>query len=461
MLGGDDSLDEESTPELELVGDEDPDESLDRRRRPAPELADEDDSLEMLVGDEEDDDDDEVSFEMDDELMLGEEEEEEEDEAGATAPSAGVWDDDDGGIEVDSDFDEDELEPEPAVTASALVDAPRPATSRGVEAGIDLKPDQQMGIDVAFDGIENKSFYEILLLPRTADARAIKRAYYRLSKEYHPDKFYRKTLGSYKDKLEVIFGKINEAYRVLSDEEAREDYDLLVFGEDGKDAASPTESTLEVTFQTAAERKKDAAKSAKAKLKKGGKRRKKKQQAKFLTEFQKQLAMRIAKARRHMTKGEEAMEKGEQAEAARHFQAAMALDPRNTKAKTLYRRMTTQDRNSKAEVFWKQSRDAMLAEDHKRAAELLQKAVECKPTKGKYYNEFGKLVSAHTLQQKVGLELLRKAVELESRNLEFCLDLARAYEELGMPSNAQRAFERVLQIKPKHSEATKALKRLK
>ena len=91
----------------------------------------------------------------------------------------------------------------------------------------------------------------------------------------------------------------------------------------------------------------------------------------------------------------------------------------------------------------------------------MQQAVDCKPTKGKYYNEFGKLVSTHTLQQRVGLELLRKAVEFEPRNVEYTLDLARAYEELGMPSNAIRAFERVLHLDSMKSEAAKALKRLK
>jgi Tfp pilus assembly protein PilF len=56
---------------------------------------------------------------------------------------------------------------------------------------------------------------------------------------------------------------------------------------------------------------------------------------------------------------------------------------------------------------------------------------------------------------------LRKAVEFEPRNVEYTLDLARAYEELGMPSNAIRAFERVLHLDSKKSEAAKALKRLK
>ena len=345
----------------------------------------------------------------------------------------------------------------PAVPS--LADAPADPTAGPDDDGIALKPDQRVAIEVAFDGIENKTFYEILLLPRSSDERSIKRAYYRLSKEYHPDKFYRKELGPYKEKLEVIFNKVNEAYRVLSDPDARDDYDVLTFGKDGKDASSPTEATATVNFVPDSERQRRAAKQAKTKAAGGAAR--KKPTPKFLQDFQKQLAMKVARARQHLKSGEEAMEKGQFGEAATHFQMAMTLDPRGNRARAMFKRAQATARNSRAEEHYRQAQDALLSEDMKRAAEMMQKAVDCKPTRGKYYNEFGRLVSEHTLQQRVGLELLRKAVELEPRNVEYTLDLARAYEELGMPSNAVRAFERVLHLDSKKSEAAKALRRLK
>jgi Flp pilus assembly protein TadD len=362
---------------------------------------------------------------------------------------------DDGAFEFD--FSAEGGEDVPAGFEEALAGDADPADPNA----LDLKHDQQMAIDLAFNGIENKTFYEILLLPRTADEKAIKRSYYRLSKEYHPDKFYRKRLGPFKAKLEVVFNKVNEAYRVLSDAEARDDYDVLVFGREGKDAASPTEATATVNFVVGAEKLRAAEKSSKEKVGKARGRAAPKEAPKFLQDFQQQLAMRIAKSKRHMARGQEALEAGQHQEAAAQFQAAMTLDPRNSRAKVLYKKISAQHRNSRAEEFYKQAQDALLAENTKRAAELMQKAVDCKPTKGKYYNEFGKLVTQHTLQQRVGLELLRKAVELESRNIEYTMDLAQAYEGLGMPSNAVRAYERVLHLDSRRSEAAKALKRLK
>ena len=379
------------------------------------------------------------------------------------------------------DFEEFELDDDAVGAAGTFFDSvlsnpsipvPGPAVPEQVDSranpeddGIDLRSDQRMAIEIASDGIENKTFYEILLLPRSADDKAIKRAYYKLSKEYHPDKFYRKQLGPYKEKLEVIFNKVNEAYRVLSDLEGRGDYDMLVFGKDGKDAASPTESTATVNFVPDSVKKKNAATEAKkgmsARAAADGGKVRKGAKAKFLTDFQKQLAGNIARSRKHMTMGESAMEKGAFAEAATHFQMSMTMDPRNKRAKVMFKRAQSTSRNTRAEEHYTAAQQAMLSENMKRAAEAMQKAVDCKPTKGKYYNEFGKLISEHTLQQRVGLELLRKAVELEPRNVEYTLDLAKAYEELGMPSNAVRAYERVLHLDSKRSVAAKALKRLR
>jgi Flp pilus assembly protein TadD len=92
---------------------------------------------------------------------------------------------------------------------------------------------------------------------------------------------------------------------------------------------------------------------------------------------------------------------------------------------------------------------------------LLQESVDCKPTRGKYYSEFAKLINEHTLQQRVALEHMKKAVEVEPRNVSYTMELAAAYVDLGMPTNAVRAYERVLRLEPKNSVAAKALKRLK
>src|ERR1700758_4900343 len=65
-----------------------------------------------------------------------------------------------------------------------------------------------------------KDYYEVLGVPRDADQDAIRRAYRKLARQYHPD------LNSDRD-AEEQFKELREAYEVLSDADKRERYDRL------------------------------------------------------------------------------------------------------------------------------------------------------------------------------------------------------------------------------------------
>ncbi len=66
---------------------------------------------------------------------------------------------------------------------------------------------------------EKRDYYEVLGVDKSADASTIKRAYYKLAKQYHPD-------ANPGDKVaEEKFKEVNEAYEVLSDADKRAKYD--------------------------------------------------------------------------------------------------------------------------------------------------------------------------------------------------------------------------------------------
>jgi len=100
--------------------------------------------------------------------------------------------------------------------------APRPGAGsarapRGeTEPGVDLSPELQREI-AAMEAALERPYHELLGVARDADPKAIKRAYFTLSKRFHPDRYFRRQIGSFRGRLERIFKKLAEAYELLSD----------------------------------------------------------------------------------------------------------------------------------------------------------------------------------------------------------------------------------------------------
>src|SRR5512147_1963078 len=68
--------------------------------------------------------------------------------------------------------------------------------------------------------MQYKDYYQILGVPRTASDEAIKKAYRRLARKYHPD-------VSKEANAEERFKELSEAYEVLRDPDKRSAYDQL------------------------------------------------------------------------------------------------------------------------------------------------------------------------------------------------------------------------------------------
>ena len=64
-----------------------------------------------------------------------------------------------------------------------------------------------------------ETHYQILGVDRNADAGTIKNAFRKLAKKYHPD------VTANNPEAEKKFKDINEAYRILSDEKLKKEYD--------------------------------------------------------------------------------------------------------------------------------------------------------------------------------------------------------------------------------------------
>lgn len=72
-------------------------------------------------------------------------------------------------------------------------------------------------------GDASKDYYKILDIPKDADEKTIRKAYKMQTLKYHPDKYKGKDLDE--KGIEHKMQEINEAYEILSDPEARAQYD--------------------------------------------------------------------------------------------------------------------------------------------------------------------------------------------------------------------------------------------
>jgi curved DNA-binding protein len=73
--------------------------------------------------------------------------------------------------------------------------------------------------------MHKKNYYSILEIERTATGDQIRKAYYRLALEYHPDR------NPDSEASEDKFKEISEAYAVLGDPKKRRDYDQYGHGD--------------------------------------------------------------------------------------------------------------------------------------------------------------------------------------------------------------------------------------
>lgn len=82
----------------------------------------------------------------------------------------------------------------------------------------------QKRVDEIYSRIGSMTMDELLEVKGKADSDTIKRNYYRLAKEFHPDRNFSSTDPSLKIKLTVIFDAITKAYKVMKDERKRDEY---------------------------------------------------------------------------------------------------------------------------------------------------------------------------------------------------------------------------------------------
>ncbi|MFB1479626.1 DnaJ domain-containing protein [Corallococcus sp. RDP092CA] len=107
--------------------------------------------------------------------------------------------------------------------------APPPPPTAGGPA---LSPDQLANLESRSAKLDQMDYFEVLGLERTASPGDIKKAFYKESRVYHPDRFFHLESKALKEQVNELYKRVTEAYYVLRDDTKRKKYLTDIAGPD-------------------------------------------------------------------------------------------------------------------------------------------------------------------------------------------------------------------------------------
>ncbi len=253
----------------------------------------------------------------------------------------------------------------------------------------------------AFQRLETANYYDLLGVEADASDVDIRKAYYRQTKRFHPDRYFRRDIGVYRDYLGAIFKRLGQAYDVLSYPDGRRKYDLLMqhTGESG------SRSLLEAS-------------------------RERKERAKRTYE------VGLSKFKAGVYESSEA-----------DFRQALELDPGNGQYREMARRAHKAGQRSIGVAAFRAGQDAVAAGDIATGATEFVKAAEHHASQAHLAKAVSSLVESGGDLDKA-LSFAKLAVQMDSENLDNLLGLVSVYEGQGLLAEARGALEQASALAP-------------
>ncbi|HEY3446420.1 MAG TPA: DnaJ domain-containing protein [Myxococcales bacterium] len=316
---------------------------------------------------------------------------------------------------------------------------PRAVDAAALNEPVDLEEARKKEILDLEARLDSDDFFTLLGVPLGAPAADCKKAYYELTKRFHPDRYFGKALGSYKARIDAIFRKLTEAQSTVSDPARRGEYlnehpELLASNLD-EPGESPVDPQL--AAQRAAERRARLARHP------------------YLA--------KQGKVHELLSRAKVAVDGGEYAKAIADLTLASQMEPKNREISDLLARAKKGSDKRRAAEEFKAATEAETMNDMVTALSRYRTAVSLDPENVDVVYRAGRALAAHggDSELKEAHTLLRKATELAPSKVDYHLVFAKVLLRAGMEKNAQREYEAVLKLDPENATAKEQARKLK
>jgi curved DNA-binding protein CbpA len=312
-----------------------------------------------------------------------------------------------------------------------------PGVAEGIDASLQLPVEFQERI-LAFEKRLEQPYHVLLGVPLDADVQEVKRAYFKLSKDFHPDRYFGREIGHFARRLDRIFKKVVLGYELLRDPTLRAELERSL----GAERPPPHETGGAANSQGLEKRR-------------------------WLERLRKQfrlplevVAERKFRARQLAEASRVSSHQGNWKEAAHNIRLAIAFDPWDEGYKRRFgeiqievNRVRAEDLLSKADGDWD-------ARSRVEALGLYDEVLHCRPADHASHNCAAQL--AFELEDfERALEYADRACELAPDSASYHLTRGRVLRRCGLRKKAIEAFGEARRLDPDDSRAHDELRKLR
>ncbi len=311
-----------------------------------------------------------------------------------------------------------------------------------IVSDLDISVELQERI-LSFDRQLDRPYHDLLGVAADADGKTIKRAYFKLSKDFHPDRYFRREIGAYAERLDRIFKKLALAYELLMDPTTRAE-----IAKSYRVGPSPQSAKAATVVKPGDSPQKLSKREMLEKL-----RRQVKIPDEILFERRRRAQELFASSRvfRHQQNW---------TEAASCIRLAIAFDPWTDDYKEAFGEVLANLAQMRAEKLIEQAMDTSDGRSQKEALNLLEEAIMHRPSDPEIQHRAAELSMAGDDMEQAR-EYAERAVELEPEGAVYHLTLSKILRRLGLRRKAQSVAQTARKLDPSNPEIKEELRRLR